>query len=366
MLQKSTFSLIAVFFCTLFTFAQQSILVINSTTKLVTQLNATDGSVINPNYLDLTALSAGTIKGLTQVDNKIWVSDQTQDAIYIYTLAGVYESTINSGLDNIRGLNVVNNEVWVTNSASSNGAPGNAIVRFSKAGVNLGSYPSITSPFDVLDLGNGNALITSFSTSGIQKMYYNGATTSAFVAAGIVSNPEQINLNSSGNIICSVFSSLGSNPSGIYEFSPVGVKLNNWPITTGTVRGVISTGDQNYLVSTSTGVYKLNPISGVSNLVVAGNFQFFTKIDSSLSVIETAENYSVNFYPNPVQNVLNISSKEDMIKVQIYSSSGRLLVDNKVKGKSAKVDFSKLAIGMYLVKIQNRSLKYSTIKVIKN
>lgn len=89
MVQKSTFSLIAVFFCTLFTFAQQSILVINSTTKLVTQLNATDGSVINPNYLDLTALSAGTIKGLTQVDNKIWVSDQTQDAIYIYTLAGV-------------------------------------------------------------------------------------------------------------------------------------------------------------------------------------------------------------------------------------------------------------------------------------
>ena len=112
MAKKSILSILTIFAFTALALAQQSILVLNSSTKTVAQLNATTGAVLNASFIDLTSLSVGTIKGVTQVDNKIWISDQTQDRIYIYTLAGVYESTIpNTGLDNLRGLNVVGADV---------------------------------------------------------------------------------------------------------------------------------------------------------------------------------------------------------------------------------------------------------------
>lgn len=365
MIKKSIFSMLAVFSCLVCTFAQQSILVLNSTTDKVLQLNATDGSVLNGSYIDTSSLSPGTIKGITQVENKVWISDQIADAIYIYSLAGIYENTLSGGLDNIRGLNLVNNEVWVTNAGSSNGATANSLVRFSKTGTNLGVYSTITSPFDVLDLGDGNALVSSFSNSGITKISYDGTTSSPFVAAGVLSNPEQMNFNAAGNIITAVFGTLGANAPGVYEFSPAGTLVNKWPVTSGSVRGVIAAGNGNYLVSTSSGIYSLDPATGVSTLIELGNFQFFTKIDTNLAVAESSA-MSVQFYPNPFKDYLNISSKNNLEVITVYSASGQMLLQNKVNGKSTLIDLSKLSPGIYMVKIQDESLKTKTVKVIKN
>lgn len=366
MVKKSILSILTFFAFTAFALAQQSILVLNSSTKTVAQLNATTGAVINAGFIDLTSQSAGTIKGVTQVDNKIWISDQTQDRIYIYTLAGVYESTIpNTGLDNLRGLNVVGNEVWVTIGGGQNGATNNSVARYSKTGVSLGFYPTVTSPFDVLDLGNGSALVTSFSTAGIQKISYNGATTSAFVPSGVISNPEQLNFNNAGNVICSVFSSLGSNPVGVYEFSSTGSILNTWPVNEGTLRGVIATFGSDYLVSTSSGVYSLNTSTGVTSLILAGNFQFFTKINTSLSTNETETSTSVQIYPNPVQDVLHITSKVDLRDIDIISPTGQIVKRTMAKGKEIKLNISELESGMFMVKVQDKNLKIETFKIIK-
>ncbi|KIA88461.1 T9SS type A sorting domain-containing protein [Kaistella jeonii] len=365
MTKKFILSLLAVFGCLVSVLAQQSILAMNSSTKKVIQLNASDGSVLNASFIDASSISAQTIKGITQVDNKIWISDQLADAIYIYSFNGTYQSTISGGLDNLRGLNIVNNEVWVTNEGTANGATANSIVRFSKAGVNLGVYPTITSPFDVLDLGSGNALVSSFSTNGIAKISYNGTVSTAFVASGVVSNPEQMNFNSSGNVIVAVFSSLGNNLPGIYEFSPAGVLLNKWPISTGSVRGVIAAGNGNYLVSTSTGIYSLNPATSISTLITAGNFQFFTKIDATLAVNEGSSGLNAQFYPNPITDFLNVSNKEEIDNVMIYSVTGQLQIQQKLNEKSVKLDLSKLSAGMYILKIQDKSSKTQTVKIIK-
>ncbi len=364
MIKKFILSFTAALCCSISVLAQQTIGVLNSSTKQVLQLNALDGSVINPAFIDTSAQSPGTIKGIVQVDDKIWITDQTQDRIYIYSSEGSYLSTISGGLDNIRGLNVVNNEVWVTNEGSANGATANSIVRFSKSGTNLGVYPTITSPFDALDIGGGNALVSSFSSNGIAKLSYDGTVSTAFVPAAVLSNPEQMNFNTTGNIIVAVFSSLGTNPAGIYEFSTTGTLVNKWPISTGSVRGVIAAANGNYLVSTSTGIYRLNPATNASTLIVAGNFQFFTKLSTNLAVNENAGN-SAKIYPNPVKDILNISNKAEMDEVMIYSVSGQLQMQQKLKGNSAKLDLSKLSSGMYLVKIQDKFSKIQTVKVIK-
>ena len=364
MIKKSILSLAATFCCLVLMNAQQTIAVMNSSTKQVLQLSALDGSVVNLSYIDTSPQSPGTIKGIAQIDDKIWITDQTQDRIYIYSNSGSYESTITGGLDNIRGLNVVNNEVWVANEGSNNGATANSVVRFSKAGVLLGSYPTILSPFDAFDIGGGSALVSSFSSNGIAKLSYDGTVSTPFVPAAVLSNPEQMNFNTTGNIIVAVFGSLGSNPAGIYEYTPSGTMVNKWPISTGSVRGVIAAQNGNYLVSTSTGVYSLNPATSVSTLIVAGNFQFFTKLSTNLAVNENA-GISAKIYPNPVKDVLNISNNKDIDQVMIYSATGQLQVQQKVKGSSAQLDLSKLSSGMYLLKIQDKSLKTQTLKVIK-
>lgn len=356
--------MVAIFCCLVSIFAQKSILVLESSAKKVFQLDEQTGIVSNPSFIDLSSLTPGTVKGIAQVNDKIWITDQTKNSIYIFSLTGVYESSITTGLSNIRGLNVVNNEVWVSNEGSTNGATANSIVRFSKAGVNLGYYPTIVSPFDALDFGSGFGLVSSFSTNGIAKLSYDGTVSTPFVPAAVISNPEQMNFTNGGNVLVAVFSSLGSNPAGLYVFSPAGVLLDKYPVTTGSVRGAIALTNGAYLVGTSTGVYSINSVSGASTLRAAGNFQFFTKIDTSLAVNENAEN-STKIYPNPVKDILNISAKKEVENVMVYSVAGRLLMQEKVTGKSIKLDVSKLSTGMYLVKIQDQSGNIQTVKMIK-
>src|SRR5690625_4667670 len=97
------------------------------------------GSVIDLLFATLTPLNTSTPKGIRQINNEVWITDQNADVIYRFDLSQTYLSNVSGNLDNIRGLDLVNgNEVWVTNAGSNNGAPGNAIVRFDTSGTHLG------------------------------------------------------------------------------------------------------------------------------------------------------------------------------------------------------------------------------------
>ena len=307
--------------------AQESILVINSGTKQIAQLNAVDGTVMNPAFIDMSTVSSGTIKGIAQVGDKIWISDQTQDKIHIYNLDGTFSSVITGGLDNLRGLNVVNNEVWVTNAGSGNSATANSIARFSAAGTFLGYYPSITSPFDVLDSKNGFVYISSLSNNGIQKMDYTGNVTGNFVAPGFFQNTQQINFNNAGNMIVAVFQNhSGGNNAGIYVLSITDASiLNYWPVTAGQLRGTIQTGNGNYLYSTGSGVFSIDAATGTVSSVASGAYQYFTKINTAAMGTSEAKSTDVKLYPNPVSDRLYITSQKKIKDVMVYSADGKLL-----------------------------------------
>ena len=105
-------------------------------------------------------------------------------------------------------------------------------------------------------------------------------------------------------------------------------------------------------------------VTSVSTLLTAGNFQFFTKIDASLAVNENSV-LNAQFYPNPVTDILNISNKQEIDNVMIYSVTGQLQMQQKVNGKSVQLNLSKLSAGLYIVKILDKSSKTQTVKVIK-
>src|SRR5690625_500187 len=102
-------------------------------------INTFDRTVIDTLFGTLTPLNASTHKGIRQINNEVWITDQNADVIYRFDLSQTYLSNVSGNLDNIRGLDLVNgNEVWVTNAGSNNGAPGNAIVRLDSSRTHLG------------------------------------------------------------------------------------------------------------------------------------------------------------------------------------------------------------------------------------
>ncbi|MBW7870553.1 MAG: T9SS type A sorting domain-containing protein [Flavobacteriia bacterium] len=257
-----------------FGFSQEYIAVVQS--PYVVLLNAETGAVEDPQFINLTPQSPSTPKGIRQVGNEIWVTDQVKDAIFRYDMDGNYISTINGNMDNIKGLDVINNnEVWVTNAGTANGASGDAVVRFDTSGNYLGYYlTGGKSSFDILDNKNGEVYISYISGgSPIERWDYSGNFLGNIVEPNVVSFAEQMWIMEDGNLLVATF----SGTSGIYIFDiSTGTQLNFWPQSG--ARGAIETGDGNILWTSGSGIFLLNPSTGTSTTVKSGSAQFFALI----------------------------------------------------------------------------------------
>lgn len=84
----------------------------------------------------------------------------------------------------------------------------------------------------------------------------------------------------------------------------------------------------------------------------------FSKTDLAVSDVSKNE---IKVYPNPVKDLLKISSAEKIEKAEVYSMEGKLL---KSVLNANIIDFSQNPKGVYLLKIQTKS-GVSTQKIIK-
>lgn len=84
---------------------------------------------------------------------------------------------------------------------------------------------------------------------------------------------------------------------------------------------------------------------------------------ASLSITEN-EFENLKYYPNPVENTLNIESSSLISKVEVYNSNGQLLFENKFSKPNVSIDFKKYAAGVYVINVTNDEKK-KTFKVIK-
>lgn len=84
---------------------------------------------------------------------------------------------------------------------------------------------------------------------------------------------------------------------------------------------------------------------------------------SNLSVEEEQQLKSISFYPNPVKDILNINSKSELTKVEIYS-----LLGNKIKELTTglnSININNLPKGIYIIKAYSKT-NYTALKMIKN
>ncbi len=85
--------------------------------------------------------------------------------------------------------------------------------------------------------------------------------------------------------------------------------------------------------------------------------------DATLSS-EDFTSSSITHYPNPVQDILNISYTSDITSVTVYNMLGQQVLSAKPATSEAKVDMSALTDGPYIVNVTSGNA-VKTIKVIK-
>ncbi|AZA82608.1 T9SS C-terminal target domain-containing protein [Chryseobacterium lactis] len=89
-----------------------------------------------------------------------------------------------------------------------------------------------------------------------------------------------------------------------------------------------------------------------------------TTVENTLATTEVQSNKDqLTIYPNPVKDVLNIQSKNEVKKVEIYDAAGRIVLSTGVSQKS--VDVSALPKGNYMIKIMTKNA-ISHLKFIKD
>jgi len=67
-------------------------------------------------------------------------------------------------------------------------------------------------------------------------------------------------------------------------------------------------------------------------------------------------------YPTPTENILNIKSKTEISKIEIYSKLGQLILKNETENN---IDISNLTNGLYFVKVEDINGNFGVKKIMK-
>lgn len=103
--------------------------------------------------------------------------------------------------------------------------------------------------------------------------------------------------------------------------------------------------------------------------VTGGKSQsFITKYSKSacsqMSVEETAVQAGIQLFPNPVQDVLTIRSKEPLVSYEIFGTTGQLLKQGTLTMMQEQIVLSSLQTGVYYIKLKTKSSTV-TEKILK-
>lgn len=73
---------------------------------------------------------------------------------------------------------------------------------------------------------------------------------------------------------------------------------------------------------------------------------------------------NIEYYPNPTNNNVTITSTEGITGIMVYNMAGQLLMDKKVSGTTAEANIASFANGIYLFKVTNGN-KTANFRIVK-
>jgi hypothetical protein len=272
--------------------AQQVLLAVDTAANRVLMLDAQSGAVINANFItdanSAVTYDFQTPRAAIQVNNEIWVSDQSPNinSIYRFDMAGAFVGRIGGnvatgGLSNVRGMRFIDGTVYAVNAGNTNGAPGPAIVRISPDGTLLGSFSTVAaggtvgnSPWDITPY-NGRFLVSDGTSRGLQLYNADGTYFAPFTSSAINNIPAQLFVRANGNVLMAANGSTPSGSFGLYELGPTGTVLKSWTGTPGLgTRGVFELGNGQYLVNEAGGASATRGLGTIDPNGAANNSNF--------------------------------------------------------------------------------------------
>lgn len=74
----------------------------------------------------------------------------------------------------------------------------------------------------------------------------------------------------------------------------------------------------------------------------------------------------INFYPNPVDNYLNINNVDGLSKVEVFNICGQMMKSVNFSGTSkSEIDFSTFNNGVYILKLYSKESYLSSVRIVK-
>lgn len=221
------------------------------------------GDLVDANFIPNTPSLTTPINIIfNHAGDKLLLSDQSGNVVHQFDLDGTYEGAFApSGgpntniMQNIRGILLKDDGNLLVTVASGGNA--HAIAEFDTNGDYVGNFISnnaggMAGPWCILYREVENDYLVSTSTSNaIHKFDDEGNYIGDFVPS--LSFPEQMYQLPNGNILVATFSA----PSGVYEYDSNGNQLGFYGPVTG-LRGVYELGNDNILVTNSSGVHEIN------------------------------------------------------------------------------------------------------------
>ena len=80
--------------------------------------------------------------------------------------------------------------------------------------------------------------------------------------------------------------------------------------------------------------------------------------------VDSNEIQGFAFYPNPANDILNLTSIDNIDSVALYNILGQKVIDLNVNATTTQVDVSRLSVGTYILKVSSNG-QTGTYKVIK-
>jgi hypothetical protein len=193
-------------------------------------------------------------------------------------------------------------------------------------------YDPATDTFTSYDAPLGNtATFTSISDNGIAIGYED---TAFQVREAIIYHPD-----------------LGEQPVFLKDvLSDLGVTIDTLDGMMGTAYKISSNG--NYVVGWVNGPppFAEGWIVNLDDMIILGT--------------QDVSQNTVSFYPNPVENVLHLNSKENIDSVAVYSITGQKVSNITFNENRTELNLSNLASGVYLVKVYSNG-NVENLKVVK-
>lgn len=248
------------------------------------EFDSADGSVLNATSVDLGAVTSGAvitpIEVMVAANGELWISDQIADEVHRLASDGSTFLGASSGaFDNIRGLAPFGTGALVTNTGTTGGAPGPAVIETDMNATAGASHTSglVINPFDaepfvfngisgflVSEATNDDIIFVDAADPSVQQIFHDSDGVSG------VNFPEQIHVTASGRVLVAGFGA----PSGVYEYDPsTGNEINYFDTESAGVsglRGVYELEDGNFLISNNGGVHVYDVTSNTTTTVQTG------------------------------------------------------------------------------------------------